>query len=1084
MKQALVKIAFRSLIHYRKETIYQVIIISILAAIISGSLLTGHSVRSSLNRTLSEKLGNAELLISSGLRYFDASLADRFTAKSGAKSVAIIETRGYCQNFSTGATALNTNIYWVNNDFFPFQGSAVPGIEKGSIYINKSLSRKLDLKTGDEVILHFEEITPFPPGAPFSPSDAATGSKVLRVAAILSGQEAGNFSLGTSQADQLNIFVNPEDLAGDKVKQTKANRLLIRSYKGYDSPSLFRILSDVIIPGDLGLSVRISPRTGEAEMISDRIFIDSAITEEIIRLIPLSSPVITYLANSFRVKTKTTPYSFVSALPATLYSDIGEDEIIINRWLAEDLEAKTADTLKMEWFNPGTGKMLQEKSRSFVIKSIAENDFRYSDSTLMPDFPGISGSATCSGWDAGVPVKMDRIRKKDEAYWNRYRGTPKAFISYETGKRLWGNNFGPATALRFPSGMDTSAIMKRLSGNLDTAKGGLTISDLRTKNRKAASDGVDFGMLFLSLSIFIILSCIILLSMSLSLFLDSRKDQIKTCHALGFSNRKVFLLVFYETLFISFIGSLIGILLGYLVDILFIKALNSVWEGAVQTNALSPGLSIIPLLAGFITTIFISTMLVRIRLKSFLSGLAGSPTGMFKPHSSRQNLIFLIVSFLIAAFVLVLSAIFRNHATILAFAGGSLLLIAMVLALRQYYIGKSFRTGTNRMNYSRFYYASYPSHAVTPVIFLAAGIFALIITGSNRQVITDKMLQPAGGTGGYLLWAESAVPVRENLNSQEGKAALGFDEKEFKEISFVQAKRLQGDDASCLNISHITSPPILGIDPGAFMNKASFSFSTRVKEAKDINPWNILNESPAGYIIYGIADQTVLQWGLKIKTGDTLKYLAENGQPLNIIIGAGLKSSLFQGYLLIGEKSFERYFPSAGGSSVFLVDGDKLKSDLYANAINERLSGYGISVEPAREKLASFFQVTNTYIDVFMMLGALGLILGAAGLGFILIRNFNSRKREFALMTAAGYTARRIKKLLLKDHIIILVWGLFTGLASALSASWPSIKSGSDLPWILLLIMLVLTFAIGLFTLLISVNQIKKENLISELRKE
>lgn len=194
MNQALVKIAFRSLIHYRKETIYQVVIISILAAIISGSLLTGHSVRSSLDRTLSEKLGNTDFLISSGLRYFDASLADRFTAKSGAKSVAIIETRGYCQNFSSGATALNTYIYGINEDFFIFHGSAIKGLEKGTVYINVSLSQKIDLKTGDEIILHFEGINPFPTGAPFAPSEGAAGLKVLRVAAVLSGPENGNFS--------------------------------------------------------------------------------------------------------------------------------------------------------------------------------------------------------------------------------------------------------------------------------------------------------------------------------------------------------------------------------------------------------------------------------------------------------------------------------------------------------------------------------------------------------------------------------------------------------------------------------------------------------------------------------------------------------------------------------------------------------------------------------------------------------------------------------------------------------------------------------------------------------------------------
>ena len=35
----------------------------------------------------------------------------------------------------------------------------------------------------------------------------------------------------------------------------------------------------------------------------------------------------------------------------------------------------------------------------------------------------------------------------------------------------------------------------------------------------------------------------------------------------------------------------------------------------------------------------------------------------------------------------------------------------------------------------------------------------------------------------------------------------------FQEMNFVQIKRSAGNDASCLNLNHITAPPLLGIDP-------------------------------------------------------------------------------------------------------------------------------------------------------------------------------------------------------------------------------------------------------------------------------
>ena len=40
------------------------------------------------------------------------------------------------------------------------------------------------------------------------------------------------------------------------------------------------------------------------------------------------------------------------------------------------------------------------------------------------------------------------------------------------------------------------------------------------------------------------------------------------------------------------------------------------------------------------------------------------------------------------------------------------------------------------------------------------------------------MLKPSGGTGGYLLWGESSVPVRGNLNSLSGRKEYGLDEPE------------------------------------------------------------------------------------------------------------------------------------------------------------------------------------------------------------------------------------------------------------------------------------------------------------------
>jgi putative ABC transport system permease protein len=371
-----------------------------------------------------------------------------------------------------------------------------------------------------------------------------------------------------------------------------------------------------------------------------------------------------------------------------------------------------------------------------------------------------------------------------------------------------------------------------------------------------------------------------------------------------------------------------------------------------------------------------------------------------------------------------------------------------------------------------------------PVILIAAGLFAVIITGINRLSISDKSMHPSGGTGGYLLWAETSIPVKEDLTSATGLKEFGLDETPYNKMVFVEALRSQGDNASCLNLNHITSPPVLGINPASFIRKKAFSFASLIPGADKSNPWEILNRKEEDNTIYGVADQTVLEWGLKKKTGDTLKLRNESGQVLNIVIAGGLKSSLFQGYILTGEENFSKNFPSVSGYSVFLIDGEKDQSDLYTDVLNTRFENYGIDVQPARTRLATFFQVTNTYLSVFTILGGLGMILGVIGLGFVLRRNYNSRKREFALMMATGFSEKSLRKMILKEQVVMLITGIMTGLISSIVATLVSIAHGPDIPWISLAIIISGIILTGLTSLFVSVRGIRQGPLVTSLRKE
>ena len=467
------KIAIKSVRYYKKPVLYQVLIIALLSAVITGSLLTGWSVRASLKKTATEHLGNTGILISSGNRFFDLSLAARLRDSARINSAGLLEMNGFCQNLNTQKSVTNAHIYAVTEDYFRFQGSDTIDIGKGEAAVNEKLAASLDLKKGDELIIRFNAISDIPADAPFAPSKDEGGSIVMKIGRILAPEISGNFSLSINQVVPENIFINLSDIFNESGEPVRINRLLIENKSIITTTEFYDIFRKWLRPSDIGLKIIPIKKTGGYELRSDRIFLESSLIQEIKTYIPSAAPVITYLGNRLSHGSKSAPYSFVSALPSSLYKDIVRgNDIIINQWLAEDLALEKGDTLEMTWYVPDSLNKLAEKKESFRVNRIVRMEGIWGDSLLMPEFPGISGSESCSEWDAGVTIKLNDIRQKDEQYWNKFRGTPKAFINYDKGIEIWGNNFGPATAIRFPSAMSENEILGKLKGHPDPQNNG------------------------------------------------------------------------------------------------------------------------------------------------------------------------------------------------------------------------------------------------------------------------------------------------------------------------------------------------------------------------------------------------------------------------------------------------------------------------------------------------------------------------------------------------------------------------------------------------------------------------------------
>jgi len=1089
----------RNLKYYRKAylTILAGTVIS--TAVLTGALVVGDSVRYSLEQLTDIRLGKTRFAIQAGNRFFRQHLADEMSLQTKNPVAPVLQLEGIAINNDQNSRINRVDVLGIDERFTKFWDTQIPYLAEDEAILSYTTAEKLKLKQGDEFLLKLHKQARASENAPFVSEKEPVVSLRLKVASIADDLEMGRFSLKSNQAAPFNVFVSLPAIARKVELEGYANVMLIAGNEAGNitSQKLDSLLRDNWQPEDAGLEFISLHESGLFEIRSGLIFIDDNTAKVIKKAIPGTEPVLTYLVNDISSNGKSTPYSFITATDLKDWQ-LSEKEIIINDWLAEDLSVKSGDSLQLKYFRMGALRKLTEDSARFCIKAVVPISDSVFDRRLMPDFPGMSDAGNCRDWETGAPVNLDKVRDKDEQYWNRYRGTPKAFIPYKTGQKLWDNAFGHATAYRFMADSSDLQIFKaRVMTLMLPAENGLRVQDIYTEGKAAAANSTDFGGLFLSLSFFIIVAALLLTALLFSLLAQTRMSETAILATLGFRKKEILRILLIEASLVVLTGSILGMVCGIFYNKLLLLGLNTLWQDAVRTSMLHMRLLPGTLFAGFaagMLTALVTLLFIMIRnLRNPLSELVKGVGFRSRKKTRRSQNISAAVAALsfASAGILIISSFSgseNDSSTNFLSAGGLILLagISSVYALLLHVVKKTrnqvpgfFTLAVRNAGMKRH-------RTITAIALLAIGTFSVIITGANRKSFYGTENSPQSGTGGFLFWAESTVPVLNDLNTPEGKEYYGLsDETILQNTLFIQMLSIDGNDASCLNLNQVSQPKILGIAPQFFDQKQAFQFVTLDKSISDKHPWLALEKPLAPGIIPAFADQSVITWGLRKKVGDTLLYTDENGKILKVKIIGGLDNSVFQGNVLISAELLRHYFPSTGGSKVMLIDDEFAKRTAISERMEYLFQDYGMVVTPASEKLAQFNSVENTYLSVFMLLGGLGVLLGTFGLGIIVLRNIRDRQAEISLLLAIGLRRKFVLHLLESEYLVTLLSGIFIGTLAAGIGILPTIiLRPASLPLGFLAVILSAIVLNGFLWIFFPVKIALNKSLIQSLRAE
>jgi hypothetical protein len=371
--------------------------------------------------------------------------------------------------------------------------------------------------------------------------------------------------------------------------------------------------------------------------------------------------------------------------------------------------------------------------------------------------------------------------------------------------------------------------------------------------------------------------------------------------------------------------------------------------------------------------------------------------------------------------------------------------------------------------------------SVAVVALLASGAFLIAALQVFKLDATRDSGLRSSGTGGFAFIGESSLPIVQDLNSKEGREFFGLDENKLKGVSIVSLRVHDGDDASCLNLNRAQTPRLLGVNPQELKDR--FSFAKLADASFSHRPWMLLEKE--GEEIPAIGDETTITYGLHKEIGDTLSYTDANGHPFKIRLIGAVANSILQGSMLVAEPAFVRHFPGEAGYRMFLVDAPSREASAVSAALTRGLRDRGLELTAAAERLNAFNAVQNTFLDTFQVLGGLGLLLGSAGLGVVVLRNVLERRGELALLAAVGFTPRVLLRLVVAEHAVLQALGLSLGIVAALLALMPVLLSPSArISFVSLAATLGLVFLNGLFWTWAAARLALRGELLPALRNE
>ena len=194
-----------------------------------------------------------------------------------------------------------------------------------------------------------------------------------------------------------------------------------------------------------------------------------------------------------------------------------------------------------------------------------------------------------------------------------------------------------------------------------------------------------------------------------------------------------------------------------------------------------------------------------------------------------------------------------------------------------------------------------------------------------------------------------------------------------------------------------------------------------------------------------------------VEVGDTIPVIDQvtGTETERTVIGTLASDSTFAGGF-ISEDSARELFGERAVASRFYLDATGSEAD--ARQLGRNLQGdflaNGVEADTFRELVDEQFSIQLQFFNLMQAYLALGLIVGIAGLGVVMVRSVRERRREIGVLRSLGFVSPKVRVAFLLESGFVALEGIVVGTALALITAAQLFNNGDfgegisfQIPW-------------------------------------